>query len=363
MINVTKSYLPPLEEYTAYLQAIWERCWLTNYGPLAVELENTLKQYLGVKHLMLVSNGTLALQMAIKAMELKGEIITTPFSYVATTASIVWEACQPVFVDIDPQTLCLDPQLIEDAITPATTAILATHVYGNACHVEAIEAIAKKHNLKVIYDAAHAFGVEYGGTSLLNYGDVSTLSFHATKLFHTIEGGAIITNDDALAHKISYMCNFGHEGPEHFVGLGTNAKVSEMHAAMGLCVLPKVQQLIAKRKELSLLYDRLLAGLPLKKPLLSTSLNYNFAYYPVIFPSEELLLATRNEMNANGINPRRYFYPSLSTLNYVKRQEVKVTEDICTRVLCLPLAHDLTEAQVQQIATIIQNQFVKCELP
>ena len=359
MINVTKSYLPPLEEYHDYLKEVWERCWLTNYGPLMVQLEKSLKKYLGVKHLFMVNNGTMALQMTIKAMGLKGEIITTPFSYVATTASIVWEACQPVFVDIDEQTLCLNPLQLEEAITPNTAAILATHVYGNACPVEAIDTIAKKYNLKVIYDAAHAFGVEYKGQSLLNYGDVSTLSFHATKLFHTIEGGAIITSDDALAQKISYMCNFGHEGAEHFVGLGTNAKLSEMHAAMGLCVLPKVEELIAKRRELTILYDTLLAGLPLKRPLLRSGLHYNYAYYPVIFSDEERLIAVRNDLNSNEINPRRYFYPSLSTLNYVRRQEMKVAEDICTRILCLPLAHDLTETQVRQITTIIHNQFAK----
>jgi dTDP-4-amino-4,6-dideoxygalactose transaminase len=362
MINVTKAFLPALSEYTNYLERIWERGWLTNYGPLVLELEEQLKKYLGVKHLFTVNNGTIALQIVIKGLNLKGEIITTPFSYVATTASIVWENCEPVFVDIDPNTLCLDPQLIEQKITPNTSAILATHVYGNACDVEAIEKVAKKHNLKVIYDAAHAFAVNYKGQSLLNYGNVSTLSFHATKLFHTIEGGAIITNDDDLAHKLSYMCNFGHNGPEDFIGLGTNAKLSEFHAAMGLCVLPKVQELISIRKNVSHLYDKLFQNLPFIRPFINKKLKYNYAYYPIILPNETMVLDIRKELNLHNIFPRRYFYPSLSSLNYVKEQEVPITENISSRILCLPLAHDLNKTSVEKIAGIIIKKYEECEL-
>lgn len=362
MINVTKSYLPPLPEYIHHLEGIWERCMLTNYGPLVLELEKKLKEHLGVKHLFSVNNGTVALQMAIKALGLKGEIITTPFSYVATTASIVWEDCEPVFADIDPVTLCIDPAQIVKKITPNTSAILATHVYGNACDVEAIEKIAQKHGLKVIYDAAHAFGTNYDGQSLLNYGNVATLSFHATKLFHTIEGGAIVTNNDDLAYKLSYMCNFGHNGPESFIGLGTNAKLSEFHAAMGLCVLPQVPELIRIRKTLSEKYDSLLADLPLSRPVISEKLTYNYAYYPIVLPDEEMVLQIRSQLNAQDVFPRRYFYPSLSTLNYVKKQEVNISEDVSSRALCLPLAHDLTEADVEKIAGIIIKQFATCEL-
>lgn len=358
MINVTKSYLPPLEEYHDLLKGIWERCHLTNYGPLVMELEEKLRQYLGVKHLFVVNNGTIALQVAIKALNLKGEILTTPFSYVATTASIVWEGCEPVFVDIDPRTFCLDPSRIEEAITPRTTAILATHVYGNACAVEAIEAIARRNNLKVIYDAAHAFDVKFNGESLLNFGDVSTLSFHATKLFHTIEGGAIITNDDDLAEKISYMCNFGHDGPENFLGLGTNAKLSEFHAAMGLCVLPRVKEIIERREAISHLYDELLADLPLKRPVMDERLTYNYAYYPVLFPSEKDLLKVRSLLNESDILPRRYFYPSLTELNYVKKQSAEMAESIATRMLCLPMGYDLEETSIRQIAGIIQKHFI-----
>ena len=234
MIPVTKSFLPPIEDYIEYLKQIWDSNQLTNNGPLVKELEQKLKEYFDVKHLFFVSNGTIAEQIAIKAADLKGDIITTPFSYVATTSSIVWEGCQPVFVDIDPQTLCMNPDLIEDAITEKTTGIIPTHVYGIPCDVEKIQEIAEKHSLKVIYDAAHTFGGKYKGKSIASYGDISFLSFHATKVFHTVEGGAIITNDDELAHKISYMRNFGHNGPEDFWGVGINGNNSEFHAAMGL---------------------------------------------------------------------------------------------------------------------------------
>jgi dTDP-4-amino-4,6-dideoxygalactose transaminase len=353
MISVTKTYLPPLAEYTSYLEGIWERNWVTNHGPLVQELEKSLKDYLGVKHLFFVANGTVALQIAIKVLGLRGQIITTPFSYVATTASIVWEGCQPTFVDINAQTLCLDSTLIERAITTETTAILATHVYGNPSEVEAIQALAEKHNLRVIYDAAHAFGVEYKEKSVLNFGDISTLSFHATKLFHTGEGGAIVTNDDELAFKISYMANFGHDGPERYWGLGINGKNSELHAAMGLCVLPKVAELIQYRQKLSSLYDELLQGYGLTRPVSDRQTTYNYAYYPLIFADETTLLAVVAALNAHNIFPRRYFYPALTTLNYVLPQSTPVAQSIASRVLCLPLAHDLLISTVQQIAAII----------
>ena len=354
-INVTQSYLPPLEEYVKYLTGIWERVYLTNAGPLVVELEQRLKDELGVKHLFFVNNGTIALQIAIRALDLKGEVLTTPFSYVATTSSLVWEGCTPVFVDIDPATLCINPALLEAAITPRTVGIMATHVYGNPCDVEAIEAIAKRHNLKVIYDAAHAFGVTYKENSVLNYGDISTLSFHATKLFHTGEGGAIVTNDDELAHRIAYMRNFGHNGPEAFWGVGVNGKSSELHAAMGLCVLPKVPELIAKRQLLSERYDALLDGTKCVRPVIREHTAYNFSYHPIVLPSEEVLLKVRDNLNAHEITPRRYFYPSLNTLSYVDPQPAPVSEDISRRVLCLPLYYDLEISQVEDIARLINE--------
>lgn len=354
-INVTQSYLPPLEDYVKYLAGIWERIYLTNAGPLVVELEQRLKDELGVKHLFFVNNGTIALQIAIKALDLKGEVLTTPFSYVATTSSLVWEGCTPIFVDIDPATLCINPALLEAAITPRTVGIMATHVYGNPCDLEAIEAIARRHNLKVIYDAAHAFGVTYKEGSVLNYGDISTLSFHATKLFHTGEGGAIVTNDDELAHRIAYMRNFGHNGPEAFWGVGVNGKSSELHAAMGLCVLPKVPELIARRRALSERYDTLLDGAKCVRPVLQPHTGYNFSYHPIVLPSEEVLLKVRDKLNAHEITPRRYFYPSLNTLSYVAPQQAPVSEDIARRVLCLPLYYDLEIGQVEQIAQLINE--------
>src|SRR5688572_26446200 len=255
MINVTQTFLPPLDDYVAYLERVWESKWLTNRGQLVRELEQKLEDYLGIKNLLLLTNGTIALQIAIKALELTGEIITTPFSYVATVSSIVWENCIPVFVDIDPNYLTIDETKIEDAITERTTAILATHVYGNPCYVEAINDIATRHDLKVIYDAAHCFGVKYKGGSVLDWGDISTLSHHATKLFHTGEGGAIVCNDRELADKIFYHHNFGHSGPEAFFGLGINGKMSELNAAMGLAMLPYIDEITAKRQAVCVAYD------------------------------------------------------------------------------------------------------------
>ena len=353
-INVTKSYLPPLEEYVGYLRGIWERGHLTNAGPLVVELEQRLKDYLGVKHCFYVNNGTIALQIAIKALKLEGEVLTTPFSYVATTSSLVWEGCSPVFVDIDPVTLCIDPAKLEAAITPRTTAIMATHVYGNPCDVEAIATIAARHGLRVIYDAAHAFGVEYKDQSVLNYGDISTLSFHATKLFHTVEGGAIITNDDEVAHRISYMRNFGHNGPEAFWGVGVNGKSSEFHAAMGLCVLPQVDNLVRRRREISERYDRILANTAIVRPQLQPgTTRYTYSYYPTLMPSEAVLLAVRDALNAEQITPRRYFYPSLNTLDYTGQQAAPVSEDAALRSLCLPLYYELADEYVDRIGSII----------
>jgi dTDP-4-amino-4,6-dideoxygalactose transaminase len=309
IINVTKTYLPPIEEYITYLRGIWESNQLTNNGPLAQQLEEDLKSYLNVEHLFFVSNGTVALQIAIKALQKQGEIITTPYSYVATTSSIIWENCKPVFVDIDPDTLCINPDLIENAITPQTIAILPTHVYGFPCPVGKLENIAQKYGIKVIYDAAHTFGVNFKDIPLASYGDISILSFHATKIFHTVEGGAIITNDDALAHRISYMRNFGHKGQEDYWGLGINGKNTEFHAAMGLCIFPKISDIISARKKLSRVYHEHLKDSALRIPHPIPGTSYNFAYFPVIFPSEDVLLDTIKALQDHGVFPRRYFYP------------------------------------------------------
>ncbi len=358
MINVTKSFLPDLEEYVSYLKGIWERGHLTNHGPLVNELEKKIREYLGVKHFYFVNNGTIALQIAIKAADLRGDIITTPFSYVATTSCIVWENCNPVFADIDANTLTVTAETIERVITPQTTGILVTHVYGNPCPVEEINELAKKHGLKVIYDAAHAFGVQYKNTSVLNFGDISTLSFHATKLFHTIEGGGIVTNDDELAHRISYMRNFGHNGPEAFFGVGVNGKSSEFQAAMGLCLLPKIEQIIQARKTLSEQYVENLKDLPIQFLQKQDGVTkYNYAYFPIVFKSEEIVLKIIAALNQNEVVPRRYFYPSLNTLNYVTNNlKDDVATEISKRVLCLPLYPELTEEQIIFISTIIRSQ-------
>jgi len=356
MINVTKAFLPPIEDYMKYLQGIWSRCHLTNHGPLVNELEEGLKNYLGVKYFFFINNGTFALQLAIKALDLQGEIITTPFSYVATTSSIIWENAQPVFVDIHPQSLTIDADKIEAAITKKTSAILATHVYGIPCDVEKIQAIAERHNLKVIYDAAHAFGVKYKGQSILNYGDISTLSFHATKLFHTVEGGGVVTNSPDLMHRLSYMRNFGHKGQEEFWGLGINGKNSEFHAAMGLCIFPHIKEILDRRKELSETYNNFFTALDVRvtRPALPPDTEYNYAYYPVVFESEKQLLSVRDVLNATYIYPRRYFYPALDTLPYLKNKTpLPVSGSIASRVLCLPLYHDLTKDEIRRICNII----------
>ena len=357
MINVTKSFLPPIEAYTKLLEGIWSRAHLTNNGPLLMELEEKLKDYFGANHFIFLNNGTSALQIAIKGLGITGEVITTPFSYVATTSSIVWENCEPVFADIDKNSLTIDASLIEPLITKKTTAILATHVYGIPCDIESIEKTAKKHKLKVIYDAAHAFGVNYKGKALVNYGDASTLSFHATKLFHTIEGGGIIANDEQVAHRFGYMRNFGHKGQEDFWGIGINAKNSEFHAAMGLCVLPYMEEIIKKRQELSELYDELLLskGLGITRPVIPAGTDYNYAYYPVLLENEAALLAVRDSLNAEYVYPRRYFYPSLSSLNYVKKYDVPVSDQTSRRVLCLPLYYELENDQVKRICQVISQ--------
>ena len=355
MIPITLPFLPPKEDYDILLHGIWKRQWLTNMGPLASDLEMKLKDHLGVDHLLFVTNGTVALQIAIKALGLKGEIITTPFTYIATTSSIVWEGCKPVFVDIDKNSLNIDPSKIEEAITEKTSAIIATHVYGNPCDVEAIEKIAKKHKLKVIYDAAHAFGVKINGKSIFEYGDISTCSLHATKLFHSGEGGLVITKNSKLLKEMSHIRNFGFEGPGQFYNLGINGKNSEFHAAMGLANLNYIQAIHDKRKMLTDRYDQKLNNLkaikPLAiKPLWHTKSKPNYAYYPLVFDSESLLLECFEQLKLNEIFARRYFYPSLAnSLPYLEPKSLKNTDDISTRVLCLPLYYDLTLAEVDII--------------
>lgn len=352
MINVTKTFLPPFEEYAAVLKRAWDKGWMTNNGELVQELEAELKNYLQVDHLLFCSNGTVVLQMALKALGITGEVITTPFSYVATTNVILWEGCTPVFVDIDPKTFCIDADKIEAAITQNTQAILATHVYGIPCNVEKIEAIASKHHLKVIYDGAHAFGCEYKGKSLLSYGDVSTCSFHATKIFHTVEGGCIIVNDEELAQQLYLYRQFGHIYDD-YISIGINGKNSELHAAMGLANLRHIETIKNNRKQISGRYDNALAECPVEKLSIDVDLQYNYAYYPVLFASEAELLTVVAALNAQSIFPRRYFFPSLNTLPFVDYKHCPVSEDISKRMLCLPLYDDLSFDEVDKIAGIV----------
>lgn len=354
MIPVTRPFLPPQQIYQSYLDGIWKRQWLTNMGPLASELEMKLKEYLEVNHLLFVSNGTVAIQMAIKALELKGEIITTPFSFVATTSTIVWEGCTPVFADIDPETLNIDPAKIEEKITEKTSAILATHVYGNPCDVEKIQKIADRHNLKVIYDAAHAFGVQINGKSIFEFGDVSTCSLHATKLYHSIEGGLIITKDPELLKKLAYSRNFGFNGPESFAELGINGKNSEFHAAMGLANLKYIDQISKKRKELTKKYDENLKNFKAYRPKWHEGSENNCSYYPIVVESEELLHKCNDLLKTYEIFTRRYFYPSLAdSLPYLSHEYLPVTDEVSKKVLCLPLYYDLTLEEVDLITRLM----------
>lgn len=354
-IQVTKTFMPPIEKYEAYLRKIWDSEKITNQGPLLKEFESKIIDYTRSDYFHFVANGTLAIQVALKALDIdQGEVITTPFSYVATTSAILWQNLQPVYVDIDPNTLNIDPNKIEEAITPKTKAILAVHVFGNPCDIDAIDAIAKKHNLKVIYDAAHAFGVNYKGKSVFNYGDISITSFHATKPFHTVEGGGIFTQKDELNKKIELIKRFGHHGDEHFM-IGLNAKASEFHAAMGLCNLEFISEIIEKRRQTSELYDELLQDRFKKQSYSNDAIN-NHAYYPVIFSSEENLLAAFERLNRNDIYPRRYFYPSLNTLRYLnEKQHCPLSEDIAKRIACLPLYYDISEDSINEIAEHLLN--------
>ncbi|MFZ2282374.1 MAG: DegT/DnrJ/EryC1/StrS family aminotransferase [Lutibacter sp.] len=355
MINVTKTFLPPQEEYSDILKRAWDKNWITNRGVLVQELEEKLKEYLTVSNIIMTTNGTIPLQIALKLLGKGGEIITTPFSYVASTAAIVWENCKPVFVDIHPDYLTIDETKIEGAITPKTKAILATHVFGNPCHVDAIEVIAKKHNLKVIYDAAHSFGVNYKGKSIFNYGDVSTCSFHATKLFHTAEGGAMFANDTDLQHKLFYSHNFGHKGALDFQGLGINGKMSELHAAMGLAVLPNMEMILMERKKVVDFYNENLSFSKLKALKIRKNTDWNYSYYPIIFESEAQLLNTEKVLNAHQIKPRRYFYPSLNTIIYAKGQTMPISESIASRILCLPLYVGLAKSELELICSLINK--------
>lgn len=355
MINVTKTFLPPIQEYQFQLQRIWENQWLTNRGELVLELEERLKDYLQVNHILITNNGTIPLQIALNILGKRGEIITTPFSYIATTAAIVWQNCTPVFVDIHPEYFTIDENKIEAAITDKTTCILATHVFGNPCNVDAIALIAKRHNLKVIYDAAHAFGVTYKNKAIFDYGDLSTCSFHATKLFHTGEGGALFAKDTDLQHQLFYSHNFGHNGPSDFHGLGINAKISELQAAMGLAVFPHIETILSERKRVVDFYNQHLDLSKIQTLKVRENSQWNYSYFPVIFKDEAKLLEVQKVLNEKNIFPRRYFYPSLNTIEYLNSLSMPISESIASRILCLPLFTELEDVDIENIVSIINS--------
>lgn len=355
MINVTKTYLPDINEYKKYVDEIYSNGWVTNNGPLVRKLEEKLAQYLGIKNIILVSNGTAALEIAYRALDIEGEVITTPFSFVATTSSLVTNNITPIFADIDPNSLNIDYKDIEKLITKKTSAIVATHIFGNGCEIEAIKSIASKYSLKIIYDAAHAFGVKYKDRSILNCGDISTLSFHATKLFHTIEGGAVIVNDDKLVEKIRYLINFGIENTESIPHLGINAKMNEFEAAMGLCMLENTESINQERKNIHDFYVQSLKGY-VQFPIQSEDTTKNYSYFPLVFKSEQQLLDVQKVLNDNDIYPRRYFFPSLDTLNYIKpKQYSPISRDISKRILCIPFYPELSKSDQLFIVKLIKG--------
>lgn len=354
-IFVTKSHLPPKDKYFELCSQIWDSGQLTNNGPFVKKLESELNNRFN-NNISYVTNGTVAIQIAIKALDLKGEIITTPFSYVATTSSIVWENCTPVFVDIEKEYLSIDPEKIESKITKNTTAILATHVFGNPCDVTKIEQIAAKHNLKVIYDAAHAFDVQYQSKSILDYGDISTLSFHATKIFHTSEGGAVISQNKELDHKIKYLRNFGHNGRTAFHGLGINGKNSEFHAAMGILMLDEITHVKESRKSAYQMYIQELAHLnDLTILKIRPETIWNYSYFPVILKNEELLNKLLDDLKTWDIYPRRYFYPSLNSLPYVTNISCPNSERISATILCLPFYANMENKLITHICDKIKK--------
>lgn len=366
MIPVVKPYLPNRDKLDKYIDGIYERAWLTNNGPLVQELTARLEEYLGVENLLLVANGTLALQIAYRALGISGndhgdqaEAITTPFTFIATASSLKWDGVQPVFADIDPNTWCISPENIEKAITSNTRAIVPVHVFGNACDVEAIDEIASRHGLKVIYDASHAFAVKYKGESLLKHGDAATLSFHATKLFHTGEGGAIIFKRKEDLERAKKMINFGITGPEIIEEIGINAKMNELQAAMGLCVLDELSGSLKARSEVWRRYENRLVG-KLKLQRMTTDIDYNYSYFPIVFDYEKQVISVELLMKRKGIQVRRYFSPSLDTVDFLydKGAKIRNSAGVASRILCLPMYGDLS-SENQKIINDCLLEFIQ----
>lgn len=358
-ITVTSPLLPPLDELTPYLEDIWQRKWLTNSGHYHQQLEGELCKYLDVPFISLFSNGTLALITALQSLELTGEVITTPYTFVATAHAIKWNNLTPVFVDIDPATFNIDPAKIEAAITEKTSAILPVHVYGTPCNDSAIDAIAKKHGLKVIYDAAHAFAVKQNNQSVLNYGDLSILSFHATKAYSTIEGGAIVCKTLEQKQRLDQLKNFGFESETQISVCGMNAKLNEVQAAFGLVALNKIDDSIAKRKSIANYYDKAFSTITGIKTLDNhSSLQLNYSYYPILIDQAEFGLS-RDELleklQANDILARRYFYPLVTQFELYKgdADSTPNAKSIAEQVLCIPIHNALAEEEQMKIIEVI----------
>ena len=351
MIPVNKPYFPDLGKYQRYIEGIYDRAWLTNNGPMVEELKGRLEDYLGVKNLLPVANGTLALQLAYKALDITGNAVTTPFTFVATASSLKWEGISPRFADINPHTLNLCPEKTEALINTETSAIVPVHVYGNPCAVDIFEKLAQKHNLKIVYDAAHAFGIKRNGNSILNYGDAATLSFHATKVFHTVEGGAIVFKDNAAYERAVKMINFGIDTSDgSIVDYGINAKMSEVHAAMGLAMLDNMDDIIDRRCELHARYLKRLEGI-VQVPEWDAESSQNGAYMPVIFDNEETCTLVFEKIKEQGVFARRYFSPSLNLIESISKEKSRtlVSEKMVEKVLCLPMYYDLKETELDII--------------
>lgn len=359
-IYVTQPTLAPLEDVTNLLQGVWESGVMTHNGPLVQRFEKEFAEFSGLKQAVAVSNGTIAIQMAIRALELKGEIITTPFTFVATVNAILWEGCTPVFADIDPETLNIDPSKIEDKITSNTVAIMPVHVFGNPCDVEAIQYIAEKHKLKVIYDAAHAVGVNYKGKSLFRYGDISATSFHATKMLNTAEGGGCITDNDEWDAKLRAIRFFGYNEKKDVVCNGFNGKMTEVHAAIGLANLRYLQRALNDRKHKYAIYrEQLEAAAHLSFQKINE--NCNYSYFPVVLPSEAITLRIQTALTEAGYVPRRYFWPSVNTYTeLIAYQPCPISEDIANRVLCLPLYYSLQVDVIEKIIEVILGAIKEC---
>lgn len=360
MINITKTELPDINKYITYLEKIWQNSWVTNNGELLQLLEIKLEDYLKVKNLLLVSNGTLALQLALKCLNIKGSVLTTPFTFSATTNVLLWTGLVPAFIDIDNETYNIDTKDIEKKITDKTTSILAVHVYGNPCYVDEIQEIADKHDLKVIYDAAHTFGVEYKNKSILTYGDISTLSFHATKIFNTIEGGAVIVKDKELFEKLKLLRNFGIKSEEEIVLPGINAKMNEFQAAMGLCNLESIDEKIKNTKLIYKYYTAHLKGNIRFQKIIAS--KYNYSYMPIKFENIEIRDKVYSELLKNDIKSRKYFYPLTANFDYFKggvdliqKYNLNNAVNISNGILCLPIYSRLDLNEVDRVINIVNR--------